>query len=108
MTFVAFRPLRAIDRMSFEPSKPATVFSFALPLSVFVIIADDAPPHDIFDIDMKELMQAANKIMKKMIQHVEKQIFLKRIQLGSMMKGRSSSYVRLVVIKLLLGEIKLH
>jgi beta-glucosidase-like glycosyl hydrolase len=60
--------------------------------------------HDIFDIDMKELMQAASRITKKEIQQAVKQILLKRIQLGSMMNGSSSSYVRLVVIKLLMRE----
>lgn len=46
-------------------------------------------------------MQALSRITKKTIQLDVKQIFRKRIQLGSMINGSSSSYVRLVVMGLL-------
>lgn len=46
-------------------------------------------------------MQALSRITKKIIQLVVKQIFRRRIQFGSMIKGSSSSYVKLVVMGLL-------
>lgn len=88
--------LRTIDKIPFASFSASS----ATTLSALDAAIEDEM-HDIFDIDMKELMQAASRITKKEIQQAVKQIFLKRIQLGSMRKGRSSSYVRLVVIELL-------
>lgn len=99
MVTVPLMVFKTIDRIPFMSSVLVTLGCSTLSLSLAV---NDETPHDIFVIDMKELMQALIKITKKMIQHDVKQIFRKRIQLGSMMKGSSSSYVKLVVITLLL------
>lgn len=85
------------DKIPFE----AFVSTSKLSLSPSARIIGDNTLHDIFVIEVCALMQAARKITINAIKHVVEQIFLRCIQLGSMMKGSSSSYVRLVVISLL-------
>lgn len=98
-----FTACRTTERIPLEPSRFIALVCSAFALSLLVCVIDEA--HAILDIDMKELMQAAMRITKKVMKHAVKQIFLRRIQLGSIMNGSSSSYVKLVVIELLMQEI---
>lgn len=97
--------LMTIDKIPCGSTKLATLLCCSKPALSFLVTVIDTP-HDTLDIELFELMQAADKITKKTMQQAVKQTLLKRIHPGSIMKGSSSSYVRLVVIKLLLKENK--
>lgn len=102
VALLLLKGLMTIDRIPLtSPILSVTIDGSTISLSPLVTAVIDTPPHS-FDIDMNALMQAAVRITQKIIQQAVKQIFLKRIQLGSIMNGSNSSYVKLVVTSLML------
>lgn len=82
-------PLTLLRTMEKIPLATSTFVTLVCPVLALSTLTDET--HDIPDIDMNELMQAAMSITKKAIRHVVKQTLRIRIHPGSIMNGSSSS-----------------
>lgn len=92
---------KTMEMTPFAPSRLASPSSPKLLLLSLLSSTAGIDPHDICDIEVYALMQAASRITKNAIVMAVRLIFLARAQLGSITNGSNSSYVRLVVIPIL-------